>query len=100
MAKRTYLSESATVVATGAVGDVAAGGNERNPDVDEIEVTSLSGGHVFITVDGSAPTVEGDDTYVVQAGGSVRVDTSEVGSPVTVNAISSGAFVIGVEATG
>ena len=43
---------------------------------------------------------EGDDTYVVQAGGSVRVDTSEVGSPVPVNAISSGAFVVGVEATG
>lgn len=96
MAVRGYIQASAGAVGTKTIGPAAT---DRAADVDEVEVTSLSGGNVYFTLDGATPTVRGDDTYVVQGGGSVRVKAASGVTPtVDVKAISEGAFEVSVEA--
>lgn len=62
-------------------------------DVQEVEVGSDGAAALYVTVDGSTPTVAGANTWVLPAGSpSVRVLRAQVGNNGTVvKVISSGA---------
>jgi hypothetical protein len=61
-------------------------------DLREIEILSDGAAAVFVTVDGSAPTVAGNNTDILPAGGmTARTLTSAPGGDTAVKLISSGA---------
>lgn len=87
MASRNYGTLTADTVAT----ETVTGSHES------VLVTCVGTGPIYATVDGTAPTVQGDDTYVVPTGTS-RVIEAPRGSSVTVKLISAGTPDYGVEA--
>lgn len=67
MAVRKHGTLVATTVATVTLD----GGFEA------IEVVNHGGGTIYFTVDGTTPTVAGDETYAVPSGGFLTVDSSD-----------------------
>lgn len=65
---------------------------ELGRDEGQIEVINVDGlASIYFTVNGSTPTVEGDDTYVLPAAiGSVAVASHAVSGTHTVKLISAG----------
>lgn len=64
-----------------------------NGDYQRVEVVNRDGtAEIYFTVDGAAPTVEGDDTHLLPAaiGGLLVSAGSETGSPTIVRLISAG----------
>lgn len=62
-------------------------------DVDAVQVLNLSGtAAIYFTIDGTAPTVAGVNTYVLPAatGASLTVSIAPAGSITSVKLISSG----------
>lgn len=55
-----------------------------------IEVVARGTGDIFFTIDGTTPTVGGDDTYVCPQGQSCRVRNNDRNGSVDVKMISSG----------
>lgn len=55
-----------------------------------IEVVARGTGDIFFTIDGTTPTVAGDDMFVCPQGGSVRVRLNDRDGSVDVKLISSG----------
>jgi hypothetical protein len=79
-----------------ALGDAPEDG-ENARDATDVEVVSVGGtSPIYFTVDGSTPTVRGDDTYVVQPGSSNRVPVRGA-PPVTVTMVCHTADTYSVE---
>lgn len=88
MATRKHGTLTATVVATVSIGAAP----------DSISVINRGTVDIFATVNGTDPTVNGDDTFAVPAGGyrSIRVANDSDGT-VAVKLISSGTPAYSVE---
>lgn len=85
MASRLYATLSASTVATKTVAG----------SFEQIEVINLGSDPIYFTVDGTTPTVQGDDTHVCPGGQWVRVEGPR-GSSTAVKLISAGAPDYGV----
>jgi hypothetical protein len=97
MAVRKHGTGTAATVAT--VSNLGSAGAEdvNQPDAAGVEVVSVAGAEpIYCTFDGTTPTVRGDDTYVVQAGGSLRIPVRGE-PPVTVKMISAADFTYALE---
>lgn len=97
MAVRKHGTGTANnVVTVSDLGTAAAEGANRQT-ATAVEVVSVSGtAPIYFTVNGSTPTVAGDDTHVCQTGGSVRVPARGA-LPVTVKLISAADFTYSAE---
>lgn len=99
MADRKYPSVTANTVTDVEVGPAQVAGKNKKT-IEAVEVTSVSGDDpIYFTVNGSAPEIRGDDTYVCQAGGSCKV-TAKVTSPITVRLKTASTAVACVEGFG
>lgn len=60
------------------------------PNAKFVEVVNRGSDDIYFRLDGTDPTVAGDDTYVVPGGGFTRVRNNDRDGSVSVKLISSG----------
>lgn len=77
MASYTVTSAKHATLAAGVVDTVTI-----TTDISGVEILNRGADLIYFTTTGATPTVGGDNTYVVPAGGALRIDTTEtIGAP-------------------